>query len=168
MQTVDTQVDGSTLTSLDNLVVELLLNLGHNLLDTGRMDTTIAYQLMESQAANLTANGIETADNDSLRCIVNHDFHTTGGFQSTDVTTLTTNHAALHIVVLNMEDRHTILDGCFCGHTLNGLDHNLLGLGIGIELRLVHNLIDIGSSISTGFILHSFHQAVLGFLGTQS
>ena len=59
MQTVDTEVDGCTLTGLDDLIIQLLLYLGYHLLDTGWVDTTIGYQLMESQTANLTAHRVE-------------------------------------------------------------------------------------------------------------
>ena len=59
METVDAKVDGCTLTCLDYFVVELLLHLCHNFLDTCRMDTTVGHELMESQAANLTTNGVE-------------------------------------------------------------------------------------------------------------
>lgn len=59
MQTMYTKVDGSTLTCLDNLVIELLLNLSNNFLDTCRVDTSVSNKLMKSQTANLTADRIE-------------------------------------------------------------------------------------------------------------
>ena len=82
---MNTQVDSCTLTCLDNLVVELLLDLGNDLLDTCRVDTTIADELMESQAADLTTNRIETRNNDSLRCIVDNDLNTSSSLERTDV-----------------------------------------------------------------------------------
>ena len=47
MQTVDTQVDSGTLTYLDNLLLNLLLDLGYNILDTGWVDTTIGNELVQ-------------------------------------------------------------------------------------------------------------------------
>ena len=59
MQTMDTEVDGCTLTGLNDFIIQLLLHLGYHLLDTGWVDTAIGYQLMESQTANLTAHRVE-------------------------------------------------------------------------------------------------------------
>ena len=59
MQAVDTEVDGCALTGLDDFVVELLLHLCHYLLDACRMDTSVGYELVESKAAYLAANGVE-------------------------------------------------------------------------------------------------------------
>ena len=168
MQAVDTQVDSCTLTSLNNLVVKLFLNLCHNLFNTSGVDTAIANQLMESQTTYLTTNGVKTTDNDSLRCIVNNDFYTTGGLQCTDISTLTTNHTAFYVIIINMEYRYTVLDGSFSSYSLDGLNHNFLCLCIRIQLGLVHNLIHISCSIGTGLVLHGLYQAVLSFLCAQS
>ena len=54
MQSVYAKVDGCTLTCLDYFVVKLLLYFSHNFLDTCRMNTSVGYKLMQSQAANLT------------------------------------------------------------------------------------------------------------------
>lgn len=59
IEEVVTKVDSCALASLDYLVVELLLHLCHNFLDACRMDTSVGHELMESQAANLTTNGVE-------------------------------------------------------------------------------------------------------------
>ena len=67
-----------------------------------------------------------------------------------------------------MEYADRILNSRFCSHTLDGLNDNLLGLLVGIELCLVHNFIDIAGSCSLGLILHRLHQTVLGFLSTQT
>ena len=60
VQTMNTEVDGGALTSLDDLVVKLLLDFGNHLLDTCGVDTAIADQLMEGQTADLTTDRIET------------------------------------------------------------------------------------------------------------
>lgn len=46
VQAMDTQVDGGTLTRLDDLILQLLLHLGNNLLDAGRVDTSVTHQLV--------------------------------------------------------------------------------------------------------------------------
>ena len=168
MQTVDTQVDGRALTRLDNLIIKLLLHLGHHFLDAGGVDATVAHQLVQGQAANLTTHGIEGRDDDGLGRVVDDDFHAAGSLQCTDVTTLTANDAALDVVVVDVEHRHAILDSRLGSHALNRLDDNLLSLRIGIELGLVDNLVDIAGSIGAGLVLQALHQTGLGLFSTQT
>ena len=59
VQSVYTKVDGCTLTGFDYFVVKLLLYLSHNFLDTCRMNTSVGYKLMQSQAANFTTYGVK-------------------------------------------------------------------------------------------------------------
>ena len=103
MQTMYTEVDGSTFTGLDNFILKLFLNFGNNLFDTSWMDASVGHQLVECQTASLTANGVESRDDDSLGGVVDYDFNTAGSLQGTDITTLTTNHTTLDVVVVNVE-----------------------------------------------------------------
>ena len=48
---MNAEVDGGALSDLYHLVVELFLDLGHYLLDAGRVDTSVGHQLEERQAA---------------------------------------------------------------------------------------------------------------------
>ena len=167
MQTVDTQVYGSALTSLDNLIVKLLLHFSYYLLDAGRMYTAVAHQLVQGQTAGLATHRIETADNNSLGRVIDDNLNTASGLQGTDITTFATDNATLHIIIVDMEYRYGVLDSRLRGHTLNGLDNNLLGLGIGVQLGLIHDFVNVGLGIGTGFVLQRFHQTVLSFLGAQ-
>ena len=162
MQTVDTEVDGSTLTGFDDLVVELLLHLGDHFLDTCRMDTSVADELMERQTTYLTAHRVEAADDDGLRCIVDDNLHAGSSLKGSDVTALTTDDTALHLVIINMEHADRVLNGRLSGYTLDGLDDNLTGLLVGVELSLVHDLIDIAGSGSLGLVLQRLDETSLG------
>ena len=57
MQAVDTEVDSGALTGFDNFILELLLHLGYNFLNTGWMNTSVGYQLVEGQTTYLAARG---------------------------------------------------------------------------------------------------------------
>ena len=103
MQAMNTKIDSSTLTGLNNFVLKLFLDFGNHLLDTGRMDTSVGHQLVECQTASLAANRVESRDDDSLGGVVDYDFNTAGSLQGTDITTLTTNHTTLDVVVVNVE-----------------------------------------------------------------
>ena len=153
MQAMDTEVNGSTLTRLDDFIVQLLLHLSYYFLNTGRVNTSVADQLVQCQTTGLTAYRVKAADDNGLRRIVNHDLNATGCFQGTDITTFTTDDTALDVVVVNMEHRYGILHGGLSSYTLDGLNDDFLGLGVGIQLGLVHNLVDVSLSIGTGFVL---------------
>ena len=165
---MDTQVDSRTLTSLDDLILQLLLHLGYHLLNTGGVDTAVGNKLVKCQTANLTTDRIKGRDDNSFRCIINYNLHSAGGFKRTDITAFTTDNTAFHLIVVNMENANGILDGCFGGHSLNGLNHDFLGLLIGIQLCLIHDFVDIAGSIGTSLILQALHQSALGFLGTET
>ena len=67
-----------------------------------------------------------------------------------------------------MEYAYRILDSGLGSHALNCLDDDFLSLCIGVELCLIHNLVDVACGIGTGFILQALYKAVLSFLCAQS
>ena len=67
-----------------------------------------------------------------------------------------------------MEHTDAVLNGSLCSHALDGLDDNLAGIGVGIELGLVHNLIDITLSVGLGLVLHRLHESLLGLFCAQA
>ena len=168
MQAMDAEVNSSTLTSLDNLILQLLLHLGNYLLDTGWVNTTVSNQLMESQTANLTTHWIESRNNDSLRSIIHYDFYTGSSLQCTDITTFTTDDTALHLIVINMEYTDRVLDSSLRSHALDSLDNDFLSLLVSIQLSIINNFIDIAGSIKTRLILQTLHETILSFLSAQS
>ena len=146
----------------------MFFHLGHHLFNTCGVDTTIAHQLMESQTTSLTTYGIEATDNDSLGGVINNNLNASRCLKRTDVTALTTNDTTLHFIVIDMEYADRVFHCRLSSHTLDSLDDDLLGLSIGIEFGLIHNLIDVTGSSSLGLILHRLHQTVLSLLCTQS
>ena len=163
-----TEVDGGALTGLDDFVLQLLLHLRHHLFDAGRVNTAVSHQLVQGQTTGLASNGVEGRDDDSLRGVVDNNFHAAGSLQGTNVSSFTTNDTALHVIIVNMEHAHAVFHSRLRSHALNGLDDNLLRLGIGIELRLVHNFVDIRLGIGLRLVLQRLHQTGFGFLCTQS
>ena len=61
MQAVDAQVDRRALADLDDLLLDLLLDLGHHLLDAGGMDAAVGHELVQGQTGDFAAHGIEAA-----------------------------------------------------------------------------------------------------------
>ena len=168
MQTMNTKIDGSAFTCLDNLVLKLFLHFLHHLLNSCRMDTAIGYKLMESKTAYLSTDRIKGTYYNSLWSIIYNNLHTRGCLKSPDVTTFTTDDTTLYLIILYMEYTDTILNGCLGGHTLYRLDNYLAGIGIGIELSFVHNLVDIALGVCLSLVLHRLHKSLLGLLSTQT
>ena len=168
VQAVDAEIDGCTLSRLDDLVLKLFLHLCHDLFDTCGMDATIRHQLMECQTAHLTTYGVKGADDDGFGRIVDDDLNAGSCLQCTNVTSFASDDTSFHLVVVDMEHADRVFDGCFSSHTLDGLDDDLLRLRIGVELGLVHDLIDIAGSIRAGFVLQALHQTVTSLLGAQA
>ena len=87
---------------------------------------------------------------------------------SGDVAALAADDATLHLVVFDMEYADAVFDGRLGGHALYGLYNDLLGLLVGVELGLVHDLVDVAGGVEARLVLHALYEARLGLLGAQS
>ena len=124
MQTVDTQVDGSTFTRFNNFFFHLFAYFSYHFFDTGRMDTTVSHKLMQGQTGNFTANRVEGRKNDCFRSIVYNDFNTGSSFQSTDITSFTSDNTSLDFIRFDMEYCNRVFNGSFRSHPLDRLDND--------------------------------------------
>ena len=128
MESVYSEVDGGTLAHLDDLLLDLFLDLGHDLLDTCGVDAAVGYELVQGQTCDLAAHGIETAEDDGLGRVVDDDLDACRGLQSTYVAALAADDAALDLVTVDVEYRNGILDGRLGSYTLDRGDDYTLGL----------------------------------------
>ena len=131
MQTVDTQVDGRTFTRFDNFFFHLFAYFSYHLFDTGRMDTSVSHKLMQGQTGNFTANRVEGRKNDCFRSIVYNDFNTGSSFQSTDITSFTSDNTSLDFIRFDMEYCNRVFNGSFRSHPLDRLDNDTFGFFAG-------------------------------------
>ena len=129
------------------------------------MYAAVGDQLVERQARYLAAHRVETADNDSVRRVVDDNLHAGEALKGADIAALAADDAALHLLVLEVEDRHRVLDGRLRGSTLYALYHHLLGLLGGGDLGLLHDVHDSRRSLGTGFLGHCVYQVLLGLVG---
>ena len=98
MQSVDSQVDRRALADLDDLLLDLLLNLGDYLLDACGVDAAVGDELVQGQTRDFAAYGIEAREDDSLGGVVDDDLDARRGLQSADVAALAADDAALDLV----------------------------------------------------------------------
>ncbi len=168
VQAVDAQVDGRALAHLDDLLLDLLADLRHHLLDAGGVDTAVGDQLVQGQTRDLAAHGIESREDDRLGRVVDDDLDAGRGLQSADVAALAADDAALDLVALDVEHRHGVLDGRLGRHALDRGYYDALGLLRGRELGLLDRLVDVGGRLALGLGLHVLHEDVLGVLGAHA
>lgn len=116
----------------------------------------------------LAANRVECRKHDSFRGVIHYDFNTCCCFQSTDVTSFTTDDATFDFIGFDMEYGDRVFDSCFCSNSLNGLDNDSFGFLVGCQLGIVHDIINVRSSLCFGFLLQRVHQTFFGFFGRQT
>ena len=143
MHTVDSEVDSSALSGLDNLFFNLLLDLCHDLLDTCRVNTSVSNELVQCKACNLPADRVECAEHNGFGCVIDNNLNACGCLKSTYVTALTSDDAAFHLVIVNVEYCYRVLDSRFSGYSLYCLYHNLLCLLVGCHLGIVYDVVDV-------------------------
>ena len=123
---------------------------------------------MKREAGDFAAHGVESAENDSLRSVVDNDFDSGSGFEGTYVSAFTPDYAAFDFVAVDMEYRYRIFDSCFSRHSLDCLNHNAFGFFICSQLSLVHNIVYISGSGSLGFVAQRFDKAFFGCVRCQT
>ena len=158
---MNTKVDSCTLTCFDDFIIKLLLNFCDNFLNACRVNTSVCYQLMKCQAANLTANWVESRNNDCFWRIIYNDFYSCCSLQSTDITTFTTNDATFYLIAINMENTYRVLYSCFCCNSLYSLNNYLLCLLVRIKFGFINYFVDIRSCIQLRLILQALNQTLL-------
>ena len=152
MQTVDTQVDCCTFTGFDNFFFHLFAYFRHYLFNTGRVDTSVGYQLMESQTGYFTANRVESRKNNRFRSIVNNDFNAGSSFQCTDIATFTSDNTSFDFIRLDMEYCNGILNSRFCSYPLDRLYYDTFRFLVSSQFRIIHDVVDIGLGLCFSFL----------------
>ena len=168
VQAMDTHVDSGAFTGLDDFFLDLTAHFGNNLLDACRMDAAVAHQLVQCQTGDLAAHGVKARQHDSLGGVIHNDFDASGSLQGTDIASLAADDASLNLVIINMEDGHSILDSGLGGNALDGLNDDALCLLVGGHLGIVHDVVDIAGGIGLRLVLERLDELLLGFLGRQS
>ena len=168
VESVDAEVDCRAFADIDNLLLDLLLDFGHDLLDAGGVDAAVGDELVVGQACDLAAHGVEAREDDRLGGVIDDDLDACCGLQGADVAALAADDAALDLVALDVEHRDGVLDGRFGRYTLNRGHDDALGLLRGGHLGLFDGLVDERGGFAFGFGLHVLDQDVLGILGTHA
>ena len=168
VHSVYAEVNAGPLSGLENLVLKLLLDLCYDFLDAGRVDTAVDYELMQGEPCNLAPHRVECGQQNGVRSVVHHDFHTCGSLQGPDVPSFTSDDTAFDLVVFDRECSHCILDGSLGGCPLDGGDYYPFSLFCSIQAGVVHGVVDISLGLASRLCLHVLHEDVLGLCRRQS
>ena len=162
---VDAQVDAGAFAGFQDFLFQLLLHLGDDFFDAGRMDAAVDDQLVQGQAGHFAAHRVEGGKEDGVGGVVHHEFHAGRGLQGPDVAALTADDATLDFVVFDREGGDGVLDSRFRRGALDGVDNDAFGFLGRVQTGFVQAVVDVGLGLCTGFRLHVFHQLVLGLQG---
>ena len=155
-----------------DFLVDLLARLGDHLLDPRGMDSPVQDQLGHGPPAHLATHAVVGTDDDHARGVVHNDVHAGGLLEGPDVASFAADHAALHLVVGNIDRGNRRFGREVAGQTLDGLDHNVAGLLGGLlvgpldhamdnlGLLLLHLLGDLPQEHLASFITAHFRNIV--------
>src|SRR5690606_19118393 len=125
VQPMPVQVDDGALAGSEDFLLDLVANLGDDLLAAGGVAASILHEFAQRQPRDLPANRIKSGEDDGLGRVVHDDLDAGLGLESADVSTLAADYAALHLIGMDVDHRNGVLNGMAGCRPLNGRQDNL-------------------------------------------
>ena len=113
-----------------NVLLHFGLRFGHDFFDPRRMDAAVGNQLVQRHSGDFAAHGVEAADDDHARRVVDDHVDAGGLFEGADVAAFAADDAALHFVVGNIDRAGGRFGRVAGGVALNGGDQNFARFGL--------------------------------------
>ena len=104
MNTMYTNFKCSSFTLFSHHGLNFLLSLLYHLFNSCRMDTAINNKLLKGYSCDLTAYRVKSGQNNCLRCIINNQINTCHRLKSSDISSLSTDNSALHLVIRKLNN----------------------------------------------------------------
>ena len=165
---MNTKIDSGTFSSLDNFLLDLFTHFCNDFLDTGRVNSSVGYELMQSQTRYFATHGIETRQYNGLGCIIDDNLDTGSRFESTYVTTFPTDNTPFDFIGIDMEHRYRVFDSGLGRYPLNRLDNDAFGFFVCRHAGFVHNIVDIRCGLRLGLLFQRLYKTVFCFFGRQT
>ncbi len=139
MNGLQTELERGVLAGFADHLIEFSADLGNLFLDAGGIDAAIGDQTLDGHARQFTAHGVETAEHDSLRRIVDEHIDAGRRFKCADIAAFAPDDAALHFLA-RQRDRATrrrlhVLGGA----SLDGDGDDAFGFAVGIQPGVFQN-----------------------------
>jgi hypothetical protein len=96
------------------------------------VDATIGDELRDRDPGDLAAHGVEAAQDDRLRRVIDDQVDAGGLLEGADVATLPTDDPALHLVGRQMDDADGVLRRVVRGDALHRGEDDVAGLVLGL------------------------------------
>lgn len=114
-----------------DLLLDFRLGFGDEFFDAGGVDAAIGDELVEGDAGDFAADGIEGADDDDAGGIVDDDVDAGGFFEGADIATFAADDSAFHFVAGDIDGAGRGFGGVGGGEALDGSQQDFAGLNIG-------------------------------------
>ncbi|EJX07050.1 hypothetical protein EVA_04839 [gut metagenome] len=141
MDSVYSNIHGSSFSVFTDLRFHFSLCFFHHFLNPCRMDTTVNDELLQGNPCDLTTDRIKSRKHYCFRSIINDQIHSRQCLQSTDITSLTSNDPALHLIAWKLHHRNRGFRYMVHCTFLNGIYHIFLGFFVRILFGSVFQLL---------------------------
>src|SRR5205085_9383850 len=152
----------------EQLFVELLPHLLHQLLDAGGVDASVLHEALERDAGDLAADGIEAGEDDRFGRVVDDEVDAGGQLQRADVAPFAADDAALHVLARQVDHRYGVLRDVVRGHALDGHAEDLAGALLSELVGFGLDALDDARGVELRFVLDAADQLALRFLGAEA
>src|SRR5665647_3822796 len=123
---MNTKIDCSPFTGFNDLFFNLFLYFIHNLLNAGRVNTSVGNELMKRQAGNFAPNRAKSRQYNCFGGTINNYLNSSTSLQRTDVTAFTPDDPTFDFVTFDMKNCNRVFDRCFGCDTLNPVSYTHL------------------------------------------
>ena len=168
VEAVDPHLEAGALAFLLEVLVHVLLDLLHHLLDARRVDAAVGDEPLERQPRHLAAERVVARDEDRLRRVVDDQVHAGGRLERPDVAPLSPDDPALHVVGREIHDRDGGLDGVVRRQALDRRGEHFAGLALGVLPGFLLQAHRDQDRVPARLLLHLGEQPLLGLLGGES
>ena len=147
-----------------DLLIDLLRDLFHRLLDAGGMDAAVRNEALEREPRDLAPDGIEAREDDDFGRIVDDEFDAGRIFDGADVAPLAADDARLHVVVGQRHDGDRRFRSVVGRTALDGERDDVLGVEIRLVLGLLFEVPHLHRTVAAGLVEDLVGELGLGLL----
>ena len=143
---------------LENLLLQFIPHLFHDLFDPGGVDASVSDQSFERDACHLAPERIECRQDDGLGSVVHDNVDPCCRLEGPDIPSLAPDDAALHLIALDIQYADGRFHRMIGGSPLDRLDNHLLCFAACLVAGLVTDLLQHVRSFRSRLIGKVFHE----------
>ena len=168
MKPGDPQLKAGLLPRLPNVLLDLLRDLLHRLLDPGRMDPPVLDQTLDGHPGDLPPDRIEPGEDDGLGGVVHDDVDPRRLLQGADVPALPPDDTTLHVVAGEIHHRDGRLGHVLGGNPADRPPDDLLRAILPCLGGCIFDALDVRGGVEFRLLLQRPQELILGLLGREA